>query len=117
MFNFLRNPLTILAFTLVFAFFFFSLRKNAKRSYISVQNVNLLENEVDQLISEVDNQKKQLEVIQQPLTKEKIVRNELLLQKPGEYVVQLPPASPTPAQNNKNSRSNPWGEWRKLLFE
>ena len=116
MMNFLRNPLTILAFTLVFAFFFFSLRKNAKKSYISIQNVNLLENEVKQLKSETNNQKNQLEIIKQPLTKEKIVRNELLLQKPGEYVVQLPPASPTPSQEEQKINQSPWVEWKKVLF-
>jgi hypothetical protein len=54
-----------------------------------------------------------LESHQQDLTKETVIRDQLLYQKPGEIVLQLPPidVSPTPIITPTPSPS-PWQAWR-----
>jgi len=48
--------------------------------------------------------------------KEKIIRNELLLQKPGEYIIQLPNINNKKTSEKINFDENePIGEWIELM--
>jgi|GEM_PF-474852 len=75
------------------------------------------------LQAQLDNEKTQVSQLQQTLTdakssyaKEKIIRDQLLMQKPGEYVVQLPdlPSLP-PQQITETKKLTPWENWKTVL--
>jgi len=66
---------------------FFSLRRNAAKTQISTQNISILEEEIKALETQIYKSQEMLEKANQPLNKERILRNELLMQKEGEYVV------------------------------
>jgi hypothetical protein len=75
------------------------------------------------LKSKVEAQKKELGSLEEklknaqtPYAQESVIRNELLLQKPGEYIVQLPdlPSSVLP-QEAKQPILTPWEEWKSLF--
>ena len=54
---------------------------------------------------------------QQPFAKEQIIRNELLMKREGEYVVQIPDELVTTTQRVTRAEFlTPWEEWRQLLF-
>ena len=52
-----------------------------------------------------------------PFIKEKQARDELLLQKPGEVPLQLPPMTPLPLPTPvPTTTPTPWQEWKALIF-
>ena len=60
--------------------------------------------------------KQQASDSQNPINQEAIMRNELLLQKPGEYIVQMPDLpEPITSQSVTQKQLSPWEEWRLLL--
>lgn len=71
----------------------------------------------DQLQEQVDDLEKSLEEAQAPFVQEKIIRDQLLLQKPGEYVVQLPTelVSPEPSQLDNQAEATPLEKWKRVL--
>lgn len=111
----LSHPITIVLFSLIFVLFFISLRKNATKTKISTQNISTLENEIQSLEKKIDESQKELEIAQSPLSQEKIIRNELLMQKEGEYIVQLPELKKKEVKNEKG-KTSPWEAWRELMF-
>jgi cell division protein FtsB len=115
--NWFFNPLSLIALTAVTLFTLFSLRSTASKTQTSTEDVRLLDQEVAQLTSEVSSLEKQVELNQHPFYAEKNIRNELLLQKPGEYVIQIPEVSPQPLPTVlPEATPTPWQEWRQLLF-
>lgn len=78
--------------------------------------VTHLRSQVDQRQQQFDQMKKTAETSQSPLNQESIIRNELLMQKPGEYIVQMPDL-PQPIIEKKmmEKQLTPWEEWRQIL--
>lgn len=112
----LQNPVVLLVFTLLVLSFIFSLRKNLTRLTLSEHNLEILKSEVGQLETEVEQKQYQLETAQQPLAKEKIARNELLLKREGEYVIQLPDIKLESEKQPPESKPTAWQQWRQLLL-
>jgi len=113
----LFHPLTALVITGLTIIFLISLYHNTQDIRRSTESLSILDQENQQLASEVTKLEKKLSQAQTDFAQEKITRDELLMQKPGEYVVQLPPL-PTPslAPQTPTQLSTPWAEWRQLLF-
>ena len=88
--NLLYHPLAIITLTLLCVLFIVSLRKTAQKSEVSSQNVQLLEEKINQLSGEIELEKQAIEYAQSDLAQEKRLRDELLLQKSGEYILQIP---------------------------
>lgn len=115
--NWFFSPLSLVVVTIICLFALYSLRGTASKTHISTEDVRLLDQEVSQLTSEVSRLEKQAAQHQNPYYAEKNIRNELLLQKPGETVVQIPEVSPkslptpTPVVT-----PTPWQEWQAVLF-
>jgi cell division protein FtsB len=113
----LFNPITLVAITAFSLVFSLSLYNSAKKTRESAQQLNVLEQNITTMEEQLKTLEQTAQEAQQPFTKEKIIRDELLMQKPGEYIVQIPDetseevaalqASPTP---------KPWDEWKKILF-
>lgn len=99
--------------------FSISLYKSAQRTNISSQNLESLEQEVAEIEQEVAQLEESLETAKQPLAKEKIIRNELMMQKPGEYVIQIATeelSNQAKKLPNQEKNLSPWQEWRQLYF-
>jgi cell division protein FtsB len=111
------NPITLIVITALCLVFSFSLFNSAKKTRESSQELNVLEHEITTMKSEVERLEQASQEAEQPFTKEKIIRNELLMQKPGEYVVQIPDQTESVSTNLENSQQpTPWSAWRQLLF-
>ncbi len=115
----LQHPITIILFTLLCGVLVISLRKSSQKKSLSSQEISTLEEKAYALSQEVQGLQEEVERSKSLEYKEKIIRNELLMQKEGEYVVQL--ALP-PEQNNfesNNSLKKPASyreEWIEILF-
>lgn len=113
----LKNPISVVIITIIAVFYYLSLNKSAQKASISSQTVAQIEEERTLVSNEVTQLEKQLEGINHPISQEKALRNELLLQKPGEYVLQLPSIEVSEAQHAVPKEPSAWDEWRKILFE
>lgn len=111
----LSNPIIFVLITSLFVVFFFSLRKNEEKIKISTQSINSLQNEVKNIEAEISDAETKLTQAQSPLNKEKILRDQLLMQKEGEYVLQIPSLEKKEVKT-EIIVSSPWEEWKKLIF-
>jgi cell division protein FtsB len=112
----LYRPVVVFVITICAAYFIFSLKNNLKRVDLSQQNLATIQAEVDELDQSVTQQKEELAIAEQPLAKEKITRNELLMQKEGEIVIRLPEIEIPEPVAVKADVATPWEEWQELLF-
>ena len=111
------NPVAFLIITIICIVFSISLYKSAQRTSYSTENLKSLEQEVAQAEEEVLALETAIIESQQPFAKEEIIRNELLMKKPGEYVVQIPDKLIGETQNTTEVKVlSPQEEWQKLLF-
>lgn len=117
----LNHPITILVLTIVAITFFLSLNKSSKKKQNSSENIRVLEYEVNQISEEIIELEENITETESIQFKEKVVRNELLLQKEGEYVLQI-------AENKEEDNSqisndstlkdvNPINRWFELLYQ
>lgn len=113
----LYHPLVVLILTLVGLGFSYSLYSNIKKTRSSTEHVSVLEQETLQIASEVSLLQEKLNSAQSPANQEKIIRDQLLMQKPGETVVQLPPLTASAATTTAPRPSpKPAEAWNQLLF-
>lgn len=113
----LNSRWMLLAVTVIILLICASLYNNTHQLRLSTVTLNELQKEVDTQNQAVDTLQRQLDTAKSPFAKEKIMRDQLLLQKPGEYVVQLPDLpvpEVTPIPSPKTL--TPLEEWQKLLF-
>lgn len=111
------NPFFFTALTILSVIFSISLHKSAQKTRYSAQNLQNLELEVKKIEQDISLLDASLEEANQPFAQEKIIRDELLMKKEGEYVVQIPDdlvqtSKPLP----EIKTTTPWEEWQKLLF-
>ncbi len=112
------HPLFIIAFCLVCVVIVIGLRKTSEKTDLSAQTIEKLETEVAQVATEVTDLRTEAAFSQTDFAKEQIARNELLLQKPGEYVIQVvKPESTQEVVAEKETKLSPWDEWKRVLFE
>ena len=111
------NPIAFIGITIISIIFSVSLYKSAQRTRYSTENLKSLEQEVAETEKEVAALETAIQESQQPFAKEQIIRNELLMKKGGEYVIQIPDELVSKTQSVVESKKNsPWEEWQKLLF-
>jgi len=89
--NIFFHPITALFFTILAVIFIISLQKTRQKSEQVVETADQLKNQVSQLKLELDQSENSLNQENIQLEQEKAIRNELLMQKEGEVVFQLPP--------------------------
>jgi cell division protein FtsB len=115
--KFLNHPLALLMFIFLSALYSFSLYKTTQKSSVSQDKSTALAQEIDRIVSENERLEGQLEQANTPLAQEKIARNELLLQKPGERVIQISEnPSVTQAQKQTFQEKTVWEQWQEVLF-
>lgn len=81
----------------------------------SSETVGVLDQEVSQIASEVSELQTRLETAQSPAAQEERIRNELLLKKPGEYVIQLPSMVEDSEDDVETPQLSAWEKWVTLL--
>jgi cell division protein FtsB len=112
MINLLKNPLAILIFTIITMVFYVSLSKTQQKNYDTLAKIEKSQQETLNL----EEKNKDLEDKLQNIDSEHIIRDEFLMQKPGEYVIKVPGL---PEENkdleDKNKDSN-LDKWKKVLF-
>ena len=115
--RYISHPLAIIIFTLLSGLFSLSLYSGLQRTRVSSEQVGVLEQEIAQIASEVSGLEKQVQLASSSAAQEKIIRDELLMQKPGEIVVQMPSLTTTPEPViTTSSEVTPWQQWLELLF-
>ena len=110
------NPVSLIVITLLTTAFWFSLYKTSTRIRNSAESIAGVEQEINALSESVSDKKIRLDIAKQPLAKEKIARNELLLQKPGEFVLRLPEVDKAQAADENGGSTPNWLEWWRLLI-
>lgn len=116
MFKLLTHPLVAVGLTILAGLFVLSLRKTAQKSEVASQNVSVLEQKIGDLSRELEEEQKALEYSSSDFAREKILRNDLLLQKPGEYILQIPDENSAENTPEFAQPKTPWEEWKELLF-
>ena len=112
----LYHPVTLAVFTILVIFIIISMHQTVNQIQRSTQTTSLLDQEIDQIASEVSGLEAALAQAQSEFTKEKIARDELLLKKEGEIVLQLPEIHLPETKTASHSAQTPWQEWQALLF-
>lgn len=94
-----------------------SLQQTAKKASISESQLKHLEGKVQELKTAIDQKTLEASRAAEPFVKEKIARDQLLWQKPGEIVIELPPTTPTPAVVTPKPTETPWQAWKKVFLD
>lgn len=113
----LYSPLVAAIITGIVGIICVSLYMNGRRIQQSALTVQKMETEVASIEAQVNQVERNALEATSSTAKERIFREELLLQKPGEYIVQIPDqpiASPLPKHEETTLR--PWQQWQQLLF-
>jgi len=114
----LYHPVVVLLLTLAGVVFSYSLYSNIAKTRSSTEHVSVLEQETYQIASDVSSLAEKLETAQTPENQEKIIRDQLLMQKTGETVVQLAPITASNSSTVAPKPSpQPAQEWKNLLFK
>ncbi|MGD9129642.1 MAG: septum formation initiator family protein [Candidatus Woesebacteria bacterium] len=114
--RFLSQPIILIAFSILSLSFILSLKKTENISHQSQKNVEILQNEVKKQSENIQELENKIAEADYPLTKEKIQRNDLLMQRPGEYIIQIPTETKNENKKIAIEIESPWQEWKKLLF-
>jgi cell division protein FtsB len=103
--------ISILCLTLWVSFYF-----NSREIRKSLVSLGTIQDQVHQRQTEIEGLQKKLEEAKKDQTQEAIIRNELLMQKPGEYIVQIPDVSfPSHTVSEEKSVQSAWEQWQEVL--
>ena len=112
----LFHPLVFLLISLASLLLIFSLYQNAQEITNSTTDLKKIELEVDQKEQKIESLENQLNQAQTNFTKERIIRDELLMQKEGELIIQIPEDQTIEIpQIDEEKPLTPWQEWKNLL--
>lgn len=112
----LHHPITVIIFTVIAVLFYFSLEKSAGTAELSTNTLQKLQQDTEQLNKDVQQLEEKLSDAGNSVAKEKIARDELLLQKPGEYAIQIPDVAPTQNTATPVQTETPWQKWKLILL-
>jgi cell division protein FtsB len=112
MLNILKNPLAIIAFTVITLVFYISLSETQQKSHDTLARINDVQQEKQYL----EEKNQDLEEKLQNIDSEHIIRDEFLMQKPGEYVVKVPSLPDSEINLDQENNQSNLSKWIKLLF-
>lgn len=113
----LYSHLAVAFFTVIAGIICVSLYMNGRRIQQSATTVQKMELEVASIEAKVNKVESTALEATSAAAKERIFRDELLLQRPGEYIVQVPDQPlPTPEMAITTPTQTAWQQWKKLLF-
>jgi cell division protein FtsB len=117
----LYNPITIILSTL----FVIIASNSLMHSRQSLKKSGSITSQVEEKIAELKTQNQELRLnvaeLQTPEVIEQQIRDQLLLVKPGEYLVQVPESTPSnlpsSAPPSPSPTLSPWQQWQLLLWK
>ena len=110
------HPLVVFLITVASLVFIFSLDGKSQTKN-SQETIAHLKTENEKISQEIEGLKENLGTAQTTFAKEKIIRDELLMQKPGEYVVQIVGVEEVKTEKTMvEKKRTPIEEWRNRLF-
>lgn len=112
----LAQPIVIAVVTIFVILFVISLQKTAQKGQVAAENVAVMEEQIDTLTGQIEQAQQALEYESSPLAQEKILRNELLFQRSGEYIIQIPDEAELLENGPDLELKTAWQEWQELLF-
>lgn len=113
--QFFEHRLTLVLAGVLTLLFIVSLQSSI-RSSTSSQKVGVLEQKIRESSSENSQIYTDIEKSQTEYYKKKRIHDELLLQKPDEQTIQLPPRpTPSPTPVPSPSPVSVWEEWKEVL--
>lgn len=115
--SFITHPVIVLLFIVLAIVFYISLDQSGKRAANSSQEIQELEAEISQTQNDVNKLESELKIAEHPITVEKVIRNQLLMQKENEYVFQLPEIEVIEIPPAPVVERTPWEEWQEVLFQ
>ncbi len=110
------NPISVIVFTIVVFTLSLSIKETSHRATATKQELQSLQKEVSALQSEAVETEQLVAERRGEFVREKIARDELLLQKPNELIVQLPPITPKPEPTPIVQQHSPLEEWKRAIF-
>jgi cell division protein FtsB len=116
MLKILSHPFAIFIISILCLTLWASFYLNSKEIQRSIGSLEKIETQFSQNKEEVAELQKKLEETKKSTSQEAIIRNELLMQKPGEYIVQIPDITPSPeVQSQNKAPQTPWEQWKVVL--
>ena len=103
--SWIQSPIFAVFVTVVSIFLLLSLLQTDAKLEETAGIRDSLREEVEELRDEVAHIQIETQIATSSATQEKVIRNELLLQKPGEYIVQLPSMESIDEARAKNLQS------------
>ena len=103
--SWIQSPLFAVFVTIISIFLLLSLLQTDAKLEETAGIRDSLREEVEELRDEVAHIQIETQIATSSATQEKVIRNELLLQKPGEYIVQLPSMESIDEARAKNLQS------------
>lgn len=118
MIKIIYHPFIIIIFTVISIVFFLSLEKSSQKTEISSKNIEVLEQEIYEMSTQASELDEKIINADSEIFKEKVIRNELLLQKPGEKVIQISSFEGQKSGNESEviETQKPLDAWLDLLF-
>jgi len=97
---------------------FLSLDKSSQKTEISNKNIEILEQEINDMSIQTSELDEKIIEANTDKFKEKVIRNELLLQKPGEIIIQLSSAESQKInfESSQVEVEKPLDSWLDLIF-
>ena len=118
MIKLLYHPLTISLLTVGAGWLSWSLYSSSLQMKGASGQLRVLEQENTEIARDVSRLKYELHEAQSEYSQERIIRNELLMQKPGEYVVPVSLAAESSSSATLPSPTpTVWQEWWELVVD
>lgn len=114
--KYLSHPLVMCLAVIGVIIFSLSTKNTIQNYQKTSQTIDKIEAENKKLNQNIAELEQKKAYSQTQFAKERIIRNELLLQKPGEFVIQLPENLPAPPSPSPSPSPEPIEEWKHLLF-
>ncbi len=116
MWRIIYHPVAIVIFTGIAILLCVSLYINSREIRQAGKLITSLQSDVEKTSEDVKVGQQKLADAQSSYTKEKIIRDQLLMQKPGEFVVQIPDViMQSEEQPTVKKTKTPWQQWQEVL--
>ncbi|NCN06862.1 MAG: hypothetical protein GW946_03405 [Candidatus Pacebacteria bacterium] len=115
----LSNQLVLLISALFIIFAIVSMRQNDNKIINQDQNLTQIDQKNRELRQEISQLENEIKAATSDFAKEKLLRDELLLQKPGEYVVLLDESVSEETASEpikQESEQSVWQQWQEVLW-
>jgi len=110
------NPLTLLLLSVACFLFIATQKKDVKKIDQTLEHKEKLKQEINSIENEIADYQNKLSPEHEKKVIETIMRDELLMQKDDETIIQLPPVTLQPTKPVTSPTKSPKDEWLELLF-